>query len=800
MLASPCWAQQAAPAVTPAAAESDGAIEEIVVTAQKREESLQKVPISISALSANALETKGVRSVADFQRVPVPGLRAQGQGGSPLSMILDLRGITTSDTSQGTVEPGVAIYVDDVYVSRAQGAGQQLSDPERIEVLKGPQGTLFGRNAEGGAIRIVTKKPTGEFGGDGKVTVGNYGARTYVAHLNLPEIAGFSVKLDFLQDELNGFTRNGVTRLARLARQNAFGRRNITGYRGSVRWQPIDAVTIDYAYDHIDAQATNAYNGLVDPGAVPNPLYVRPSLLLQPAITREPSVNIFPKKSFTELYSDGFKTNTRAHTLNMAYELNDDITLKSITGYRKLIYGGSYQAGASLAFTPQTGIRTAADFKPVYADQPLGIDPTTRVYAIGGNNQTIDAVNSKTFSEELQLVGSTDTLQYVLGAYYYHEKVVDQRVGTSSSILFTSADYTQFLAVNPFLSAGVAGDGRTTISANTRTYAGFAQLTWSPDFADGRLHLTGGLRYTDDRKTFFRSKLNGLTGSTPTVLLGVTTVPTLQGQPFSTSRWDPAATIAYDISRTVNAYFRYAQAYKSGGIGVRSPGFVPFGVEVNKAYEAGLKSDLLNGHLRINVAAFENQIRNRQLTIQPDPQNNPQLTDVINTPGKTRVRGVEIETILAPTRDLTLSLSMSHTSYKLPPELLALNNLIANPAARSVYFVQNTPRWTGSAQLDYSFPRFSFGGQLVAHIDYSFASDVIGQGRIAASAYVFPVEQHEGNARLTLQDIDVGGAKFKIAGFVNNFANEIYPAYSSASDNFIPNSPRTYGIEIGAAF
>jgi len=800
-LAAPAVHAQAAPdAPAVQAADDTGGIAEIVVTAQKRAESLQKVPISIAALDTKALANKGINSVADLQRVPVPGLRAQGQGGSSLSMLLDMRGVVTPDTNQGSVEPGVAVYIDDVYVSRAQGAGQQLADPERIEVLKGPQGTLFGRNAEGGAIRIVTKKPTGVFGGDGKVTIGNYGQRTYVGHLNLPEVAGFSVKLDYLHDQLDGYTQNGTTRLPRLAAQYNPGRNRTTGFRAAVRWKPIDNLTVDYAYDHLNQSQVNVTAVLVDPGAVAgNPFYTRPATLNQPAVMKGTDVHTYPDQTFAPIFAEPFRVKTRAHSLTAALELNDNLTVKSITGFRKMAYAGSNQVGAVSGFAAQAAGRVAGDFKPIYVDAPLGVDPTTRVFAIGGNNQ-ITAVSSKTFSEELQLVGSTDTLQYVLGAYYYHEDVRDTRVGTANTILFTSADFTQFLPVNPFLNAGTAGDGRTDISATTKTTAFFAQATWSPEFAEGKLHVTAGIRYTDDKKTFVRRELNGLFGTTPTTLLGITTTPEKIGDPFSTKRWDPAFTLAYDLTPTVNVYARYAQAYKSGGVGVRSPGFQKFGVETNKAYEIGLKSDLLDHHMRLNIAAFENHVRDRQLVVQLDSVANPQLTDVINTPGVTKIRGIETELLLAPTRDLTIGLNVAHTKWTLPPELLALNNVIANPAARSVYFVQNTPAWTASAQLDYNFPRFDFGGQLAFHIDYSMATDVIGQGRIAASAFVYPIEQHEGNLRLALNDVPVGPVKFNIAGFVHNFTNEIYPAYSASSDYFQPNTPRTYGIEIGASF
>ncbi|MFD2498648.1 TonB-dependent receptor [Rhizorhabdus histidinilytica] len=254
-------------------------VEEIVVTAQKRAENLQNVPIAVSAYSSAALEQKGATNLGALFQTPPPGVVMQPFAGSQSLLIVDMRGITNADPGQGTTELGTAVYVDDVYLGRGQGLGVELADPERIEVLRGPQGTLFGRNAEGGAIRIVTKKPTGEFGGTAKVTVGNYDQRRYEAHLNLPAIAGFAIKLDYLNSRHDGYTKNGP-RDPKLARQADFAAYDAEGYRASVRWQPVDTVTIDYAYDHSKTRDTRDYNILAQP-----PFGFRPDGPLTPLAT-----------------------------------------------------------------------------------------------------------------------------------------------------------------------------------------------------------------------------------------------------------------------------------------------------------------------------------------------------------------------------------------------------------------------------------------------------------------------------------------------------------------------------------
>lgn len=768
---------------------------DIVVTAQRREERLQRVPISITALGSAQLETRGVRSVADLARTPIKSVTVQPFAGNPQILILDLRGVTTSDPGQGTIEPGVAIYEDDVYVSRAQAAGNTLSDPERVEVLRGPQGTLFGRNAEGGAIRIVTKRPTGVFGGDFRVSVGDYGNRHYIGHLNLPEFAGFSIKIDALHDDVGGYVKNGTTRNPLVANQYDFGYQNNTGIRGAVRFKPSSNLTFDYSYTHLVTRVSNDYHSLTNPGARAPASY--PQFLAPVRGTAETDVHDFNDTSWTGLYQDVYRSKTDAHAFTAQYDITNRLQLKAITGYRKLVFDGSNDLGGAFAFVnspfliPVGSTVASLNIQPAYSNQSLGIPGTTPVYAISASNPIVNRVTSRAFSQELQVIGSTDTLQYQFGAYYYHEDVFDARE-SAFTIIYTNPTYTSFLALNPFqlrgavAAAALGTGGITQITAKARTIAGYGQVTWSPSFANGRLHLTGGLRYTDDQKDFLRTLNNGAP---------VNNV----GTPFRTSRFDPMATIAFDVTPDVNVYGRYATGYKAGGVSVRSPNFLPFGLESVRSYELGLKSQFLDRQLTFNAALFQNDISNRQLNFQPDPLTAPSLVDTVNTPGTTRIRGVEIEVGMRPSRNLSLSLNGAYTTYRLPAELLALN--AALPAsARGDYVVQNTPELQASAAIDWTVLRTGDNVTLNAHVDYAFADKVRGTGRIAINQFVWPVERHQGNARLTLDGIKIGPTTARISAYVNNFTNEIYPIYSAPSGNYIQNQPRQFGAELGVRF
>ncbi|MBO9377031.1 TonB-dependent receptor [Sphingomonas histidinilytica] len=766
--------------VTPAAADEGGftGVEEIVVTAQKRAENLQNVPIAVSAYSSAALEQKGATNLGALFQTPPPGVVMQPFAGSQSLLIVDMRGITNADPGQGTTELGTAVYVDDVYLGRGQGLGVELADPERIEVLRGPQGTLFGRNAEGGAIRIVTKKPTGEFGGTAKVTVGNYDQRRYEAHLNLPAIAGFAIKLDYLNSRHDGYTKNGP-RDPKLARQADFAAYDAEGYRASVRWQPVDTVTIDYAYDHSKTRDTRDYNILAQP-----PFGFRPDGPLTPLATfggARPLTDSIRRRtdhSWIPMYNAPFDVKTLGHSLQAEWEISDSLKLRSISAYRETRESGGGQLGG--AFT-LSSLGPAG--QPIQALIPglgtgtLGLPASvTRVYGISGVVAFND-VDQKQKSQEFQLIGSTDQLEYVMGLYYFNEKVRDTRQ-SFLSIIYTDPAFSNAIATNPF-TVGSATSGLSSQRAESTSYAAFAQATWSPAFAEDRLHLTAGLRYTNDKKTFLRTMNGGAAVN-------------LVGQPFREKRFDPAFTIAYDLADNIHSYARYAQAYRAGGVSVRSPGFKPFGAEVNKAYEIGVKSDLLDRRLRVNAALFENRIHNRQITVQLDPTGNPAVTDTLNAPGVTRIRGGELEIVAVPTNGLQTSLSYGYLKGRRPPSYRTLD---PNAEVR----IQSLPKHSVTAALDWAFPEADFG-QFVLHVDYAMASKTPGTGRVAFGAYAFDIDRDVANARFSLQNISVGPTRLRVSAFVKNLFDTAYPVFTAPGANAILSPPRTYGLELSASF
>ena len=754
-------------------------LEEIVVTAQKRAENLQDVPISITALNDAALEARGISGIGDLIQVPPPGVFLQPFAGGQTLLTIDVRGISNSDPGQGTTELGTPVYIDDVYLGRAQGLGADLADPERIEILRGPQGTLFGRNAEGGAIRIVTKKPTGEFGGEVKAMVGNYDQRRFEAHLNLPAFAGFAVKLDYLNNRRGGFTKNGP-RLDYLDRQQDFGKYSAEGVRGSVRWQPFNALTVDYAYDWSRSDDSYDYFVLASPPGGPPPAVANGTFASPRPLDR---IDRRTDRSWIPLYQEPFVTKVSGHTLQAELELGSSLTARSITAFRKNDSSGSNNLGGAftaLTFAAVTGgalPAIPASFLPVgRGAATLGVPGTSLVFGFGGVIPFAE-VDQEQVSQELQLIGSFDQLEFVLGGFFFNEKVTDTRQ-TLFSIAYTAPNLRSPVPTNPF-QLPFPGQGPTVQSVEATSYALFAQATYSPAFANDQLHLTGGLRYTDDKKTFLRSVAGG-------------TAVNIVRPAFKESRFDPEFTVRYDISPEINVYARYAQAYRAGGVSVRSPNFRPFEAEVNKAYEVGFKSDLLDRRLRLNVALFENRVSNRQVTTQLDPNGNPALVETLNAVGVTRIRGVEMEIIAVPTDGLQFAFNYGYLKGKEPPSYDLLD---PNADLR----ILTIPKHAITASMDYLLPAFSFG-QVALHFDYSMASKTPGTIRVPFNNFAFDIDRNVANARASLQRIAIGPADMKLSVFAKNLFDTAYPVFTAPGANAILSAPRTYGIEVGASF
>lgn len=360
-------------------------LEEVVVTAQKRTESLQDTPIAISAYTAADIQSLGLIDAKDVGAVS-PYLQMPAYPNATNNLALFIRGIGNADSIVLTKDPTVGIYYDGVYAARSTGLLSDLSELERVEILRGPQGTLYGRNTMAGAINFINAKPTGELGFKQSLSVGNYDSWRSVSHLNLPKTAGFSAKLTAAFSDRDGWVENeGPNQVAGYEYADYY-KKETEGYRVALRFDGIDKLLVDYSYDYSDVTSSPPYFQYGGPvggmtvGFVP----ITSSFTDRMKNTRTPTGG--GKLAY---YLPDSKTKVNGHNLTASYEINDQLTFKSITGYRD--------------FDDNISQNFAQSF---------------------GDAGTLE-VNTKTdqdqWSQEFQLIGSAERLEYVGGLYYFNE-------------------------------------------------------------------------------------------------------------------------------------------------------------------------------------------------------------------------------------------------------------------------------------------------------------------------------------------------------------------------------------------
>src|SRR5690606_29847275 len=491
------------------AQDNRGALEEIIVTAQKREEAIQDVPVAISAFSADNLESQGVHSLLDLQGGKVPSLAVMSFAGRPGLLTMSIRGVSEADATQLAIERPLALYVDGVYMSRTNMQDTELLTLERIEVLRGPQGTLFGRNAEGGAVSIITQKPRGEFGIRQELEASTLDDNRAKTILDLPAVGGLSSRLVYVKHHNAGWTGNPDPQT------EDFGYSDKDGYRLALQYQGVDDVLVDYAYDNSQVDYNTSYYTMYGKGSVynstfgvvipnPNPRAIDDGRQEQAWVGTR-----YPMSS----------NDSSGHTLNIEWFINDTLTFKSISGYREFTEASFANDSGSQAVQPAGGGAFLA-----------GITASSLTEA-------------DQWSQEFQLIGETDTIDWQVGVLYFHEDGYYQ-------------DYTAFTLRYPTLASAPVPFAldtpiARTLNVDTDSYGAYAQATWTPEILDSRLHLTAGAHYSNDDKFVERNFPDGLT-----------TNP-------KESRFDPAVTVAYDFLDELSGYLRWGTAYRGGGAAMR---------------------------------------------------------------------------------------------------------------------------------------------------------------------------------------------------------------------------------------
>jgi iron complex outermembrane receptor protein len=623
--AAPAFAQtQAADPEMAAPDLSEEESGEIVVTARKREERLLDVPIAVTAISAETIGKLQANDLGGIQGT-VPNVNlVQGRGSSSNANIF-IRGIGQPDALQ-TFDPAVGIYVDGVYMSRIQGALFNLFDVQRVEVLRGPQGTLYGKNTVGGAVNVVSRKPdTREFHAAGSATYGSFDQILVNGYASVPLIQDvLALSVAGVYDKRDGIVIDPLT-------GRDYNDRNTQAGRAILRATPGEGMefilTGDYTRQRTAPSLGYATANLT--GVLYSPAFAVIGIpTLKPAYPYGP----YSHRASTSLApGQGQRLDHWGVSFTANIDLSDSVSLTSITAYR--------------------------DLRPDYY---IDFDATELELA-----DAFVGVRQHQFSQELQLKYDGDQLNGVFGLYYLDESITSHQESYD--------DYYLFLQATPTITVPLTFTRFIDDAQNVKSYAAFGQLTY--DFTD-QLSLTGGLRYSKEKKTYNRSTYTVLAGAAgaPFLFPGSLPAPYNGSNEVEFDAWTPSATLSYKPTPGTMVYASAARGFKSGGFNGRVNGIgdvtqvvngvttiVPyFEPETVWTYEVGAKGSFLNGAVTIAADVFQSDYTDFQARVGGGTTGIAGGSFPVVNAGKMRIRGVEVEMTVKPVRAWTIRTSFGY--------------------------------------------------------------------------------------------------------------------------------------------
>jgi iron complex outermembrane receptor protein len=790
----------AAASVSAQAAEKEGVLAEVIVTAQFRQENLQETPIAITAVTGDMLENRSQTSISDVAaQAPNVTLSPQGQANGS-GLVAFIRGVGQTDFNFA-LEPGVGLYIDDVYYSTLTGSLVDLMDLERVEILRGPQGTLAGRNSIGGAIKLFSRKPTGD-GGSVSLTYGKFGrldARgigdfAIVPDKLLARIAAVTKSRDGYVDRLDyGCTHpgSGVPSFSqgRGCKLGTLGGVSYNAGRASLRWIASDdleiniigdvtndsseagadvlrravigvpgvtsqAVTID---DGNPATPVVSYDcrfvpygpGSCDPNR-PNDPYLSYATFMDPTPGR-------PQQPFKPVVVPPIQElDQYGVSADVDWRFSDDYQLKSITAWRR--YDSSWAQDV--------------DGAPLSSQMLL---------------QTLEHWQ---WSQELRLNGKLfdDAVDFTVGGFYFEQ---DGTLEARVNLTYAGIDF-------------IHGPDSTP----STSYAGFFNATWH---ATDQMNLSAGVRYSEDEKTYtyFRRNPDGSLPQpcAPGFPFGPTQPPNcvLAGlfnvsDTFQGSRTDWRVALDYQFSDAFMSYAQVSTGYKGGGVNPR-PFFGPatpainqlksFDPETLTTYEIGVKSDLFDDTMRMNLAVFYNDYQDIILTSSACPIS-PCLQP--NNIGEAEVKGVELETEIHPGDDWTLDAAVSYLDFEYTETNAVLTGVTTD------MITPFTPEFKASAGIQYQRD-VGDAGRFTVRLDGSYQSKMYGNAINAATNKID--DYYFVNARLAWRTAD---EKWDTSLEVTNVTDELYYTFvfdqapSSGTTSYAPALPRAWAVTVKRMF
>lgn len=699
------------------------ALEEVVVSAQKRTERIQDVPISITAISGQALEDRKIEGASDLQGA-VPNLSVVAAPVSGLIAATSIRGLGSGQPSIWA-DPGVGIYVDGVFVGKNQGSLLDMVDLERVEVLRGPQGTLFGRNTTGGAVNFVTRQPSGEFSGNVGFEVGNYGRRVEKVSIDLPKIDNtLSLTIAARKEKQDGWLANPTS-------SEKWGNRDREAFKLNAKFDVSQDTKFFYSLDRSDIDETatpmsltknTGYNSYYAGGAANAGFF---AMVLGPSIA--PYVQNGVPTATSSTLPPQQKIKVTGHTFIAENNLNANNAIK---------YTGSY--------------RTMD-----YSDQ--GDYDGTPVNIFSGIRKT----NYNTHSHELQLVGSEKGIKYVGGLYYFKDdgRTTQEQIGKFFNFGF-----------------GPTKQRQTNFNVATEAKAVYGQVDLP---ITEKTTFTTGLRYTDETKTGSTDRTVSDTNYGSAYSALVTAGPASK----SFQAWTPTFSLSHKLDANNMVFGRLSKGFKAGGFPLEaantSPAtnpLTPFDPERSTSYELGAKG--ANGAASYSATAFLAKLKSQQISFLVNG-----TSPIITNAGESTYKGIELEGALRVTNDTKLAASYGYLDAQFDKFLATSITGVANTDAASNLVVAYAPKHTFNVNIDSKLANTEFG-KLKGLIEYRYTASYYNYtaNKSLAVSNAIPGNLAEDskmpslgtiNARLSLAEIAVGGpGKAEASLWVKNLTDK----------------------------
>ena len=671
-------AEAGAGAAADPAADTVPMLEEIVVTAQRRAENLQDVPVSVSVVDAGALRAVGARDLSDVAAF-APNVSFDNvitQSGASATSVY-IRGIGQSDLLQ-TTDPGVGLFVDGVYVARAVGSLLDVADVERVEILRGPQGTLFGRNTIGGAINVTTREPARDLGRAARLTVGSDERVETFARLDAPLSPVLLSKLTIASFDQDGY-------VDRPNAGDALGGRRSRAARAQLVYSPDDALRVAFAADLTRADETGV------PATLARVVQACPAGVTTAigGCDRNTAPGSAPGQAF--LFNNVPPVNRAAGGAGVGVSRYD---ARWVSGDPYVNLGTGPEGaeldlwGASLIVDWKPGafsVRSITGWRTF--DAVFVRDTDSSPFALVTPSSTVD---QRQLSQELHVYGTrADARLDWLGGLYW----LDERADDDSDFVTASFD----------LQSGGRG-----IDARSAAVFGQATWRWLPTFA-----VTAGARYTDERKTYTPTQFvrSSVTGQPPR---GLVIVPERENvADFSRATW--RAALEYTPRDEWLLYAAWSTGFKSGGFVQRNqvprPWLATFGPETVEMLEVGLKTTVADGRVRLAAAAFSGDYEDLHIRIVEPVSFSP----VTANAGDARIRGVELELEAALHERLRLAGGLGYLDVEYRRIAPTVPDL--RPSSR----LTDSPDWSGNLGLVGTLPLGAT--ELGARVDWVYRGD-----------------------------------------------------------------------------